>query len=48
MSQQYVDPELQVIEFAGEDVVRTSGGDPGDNTDPFSLQGDLANPDNLN
>ena len=46
MSQQYVDPELQVIEFAGEDVVRSS--DPGDNTDPFSLQGDLANPDNLN
>lgn len=46
MSQQYVDPELQIIEFAGEDVVRTSG-DPGDNTDPFRLQGDLANPDNL-
>lgn len=46
MSQQYIDPELRVIEFAGEDVVRTS--DPGDNTDPFSLQGDLANPDNLN
>ncbi len=46
MSQQYVDPELQVIEFAGEDVVRTS--DPGDNTDQWRLQGDLANPDNLN
>lgn len=47
MSQQYVDPELQVIEFAWEDVVRTSG-DLGDNTDQFSLQGDLANPGNLN
>lgn len=46
MSQQYVDPELQVIEFAGEDVVRTS--DPADNTNPFGSQGDLANPDNLN
>lgn len=48
MSQQYVDPELQVIEFAGEDVVRTSGGDPADNLAPFGPQGDLANPDNLN
>ena len=46
MSQQYVDPELQVIEFAGEDVVRTR--DPADNTSPFGSQGDLANPGNLN
>lgn len=45
MSQQYVDPELQVIEFAGEDVVRTS--DPADNTAPFGSQSDLANPGNL-
>lgn len=48
MSQQYVDPELQVIEFAGEDVVRTSGGDSADNTDRFTPQSDLANPGNLN
>lgn len=47
MTQQYVDPELQVIEFAGEDIVRTSV-DSADNTDQFSLQGDLANPGNLN
>ena len=46
MSQKYVDPELQVIEFAAEDVVRTS--DPGDTFDQFRPQGDLANPDNLN
>lgn len=46
MSQQYVDPELQVIEFAGEDVVRTS--DPADTTDRFTPQSDLANPGNLN
>lgn len=44
MSQQYVDPELQVIEFAGEDIVCDSA----DNTSPFGPQGDLANPDNLN
>lgn len=44
MSQQYVDPELQVIEFAGEDIVCDSG----DNPDRFTPQSDLANPDNLN
>lgn len=47
MSQQYVDPELQVIEFAGEDIVCTSG-DPADNNSAFGSQGDLANPGNLN
>lgn len=46
MSQQYVDPELQVIEFAGEDIVCTSG-DPADNTSQFGSQSDLANPGTL-